>query len=142
MSGSPLAICHLPCSVLNTFFEREPNRCHVPTQCLDKPRIHSADKFTGYRCEVLAYRRELLNFLQNCQSRTAEHLSVNVCRSTDFVYLVRTGAFNFEPLLARMEITDDELQDLYVWVDDIELSRPKRNIARDFADGGITFEGS
>lgn len=42
----------------------------------------------------------------------------------------------FEPLLARMEITDDELQDLYVWVDDIELSRPKRNIARDFADGG------
>lgn len=31
---------------------------------------------------------------------------------------------------------DDEMQELYTWVDDIPLSRPKRNIARDFSDGG------
>ena len=30
---------------------------------------------------------------------------------------------------------DAELQRLYAWVDEIPLSRPKRNIARDFADG-------
>lgn len=35
-----------------------------------------------------------------------------------------------------MEITEDELQELYIWVDGIPLSRPKRNIARDFSDGG------
>ena len=35
-----------------------------------------------------------------------------------------------------MDVTDEELKPLYQWVDEIPLSRPKRNIARDFADGG------
>ena len=39
-----------------------------------------------------------------------------------------------------MDVSDDELQDLYVWVDDIPLSRPKRNIARDFSDGVLVAE--
>ena len=30
---------------------------------------------------------------------------------------------------------DEDLQRVYQWVDEIPLSRPKRNIARDFADG-------
>ena len=29
------------------------------------------------------------------------------------------------------------MQKIYNWVDEIPLSRPKRNIARDFSDGGI-----
>lgn len=33
-------------------------------------------------------------------------------------------------------IDEDEMQQVYHWVDEIPLSRPKRNIARDFADGG------
>lgn len=33
-------------------------------------------------------------------------------------------------------LTDEELQRIYIWVDSIPLSRPKRNIARDFSDGG------
>jgi hypothetical protein len=33
-------------------------------------------------------------------------------------------------------LTDEELQKIYVWIDSIPLSRPKRNIARDFSDGG------
>ena len=33
-------------------------------------------------------------------------------------------------------LDDDELQKLYLWVDQIPLTRPKRNIARDFSDGG------
>ena len=35
---------------------------------------------------------------------------------------------------------DSELQRLYAWVDEIPLSRPKRNIARDFADGVLVAE--
>jgi hypothetical protein len=31
---------------------------------------------------------------------------------------------------------DEELQQLYTWVDKVPLSRPKRHISRDFSDGG------
>lgn len=34
---------------------------------------------------------------------------------------------------------DAELEELYSWIDGIPLSRPKRNIARDFSDGGKFF---
>lgn len=34
------------------------------------------------------------------------------------------------------ELTEEELQDLYAWIDKIPLSRPKRHITRDFSDGG------
>lgn len=37
-------------------------------------------------------------------------------------------------------LTEDDLHDLYLWVDDIPLSRPKRNIARDFSDGVCVAE--
>jgi hypothetical protein len=30
-----------------------------------------------------------------------------------------------------------QIEILYNWVDEIPLSRPKKNIARDFADGGM-----
>lgn len=33
-------------------------------------------------------------------------------------------------------IDEQELASLYAWVDGIPLSRPKRNISRDFSDGG------
>lgn len=36
------------------------------------------------------------------------------------------------------ELSDEALQDLYSWIDEIKLSRPKRNISRDFSDGGNT----
>ncbi|XP_064631486.1 sperm flagellar protein 1-like isoform X2 [Lineus longissimus] len=40
-----------------------------------------------------------------------------------------------------MEAVDDEvLEDLYTWVDEIPLSRPKRNITRDFSDGVLVAE--
>ncbi|PAA60759.1 hypothetical protein BOX15_Mlig008675g3 [Macrostomum lignano] len=38
------------------------------------------------------------------------------------------------------EIDDDVLQDLYGWIDQIPLSRPKRSIARDFSDGVLMAE--
>lgn len=37
-------------------------------------------------------------------------------------------------------ISNDDLTRLYTWVDEIELSRPKRNIARDFSDGVLVAE--
>ena len=35
---------------------------------------------------------------------------------------------------------EDELDELYTWVDTFELSRAKRNIARDFSDGILIGE--
>lgn len=34
------------------------------------------------------------------------------------------------------DFDDAELEQLYTWIDSIPLSRPKKNIARDFSDGG------
>ena len=39
-----------------------------------------------------------------------------------------------------MDVADEELHGLYQWVDEIPLSRPKRNIARDFSDGVLVAE--
>lgn len=37
------------------------------------------------------------------------------------------------------DVLDAEaLNDLYHWIDAVPLSRPKKNIARDFSDGGMT----
>lgn len=36
--------------------------------------------------------------------------------------------------------SDDELQRLYEWIDGVQLSRPKRNISRDFSDGVLFAE--
>ncbi|RNF24699.1 sperm flagellar protein 1 [Trypanosoma conorhini] len=37
-------------------------------------------------------------------------------------------------------LTEEDLHDLYLWVDDIPISRPKRNITRDFSDGCCVAE--
>ncbi|XP_036356211.1 sperm flagellar protein 1-like isoform X2 [Octopus sinensis] len=39
-----------------------------------------------------------------------------------------------------MELEDAVLEDIYSWVDQHRLSRPKRNIARDFCDGVLIAE--
>lgn len=39
-----------------------------------------------------------------------------------------------------MELDDDTLENIYSWVDQHQLSRPKRNIARDFSDGVLIAE--
>ena len=35
-----------------------------------------------------------------------------------------------------IELDDQLLQDLYAWIDQIPLSRPKKRVEKDFADGG------
>ncbi len=32
-------------------------------------------------------------------------------------------------------LSDEQLDKLYTWIDSIPLSRPKKNLARDFSDG-------
>ena len=39
-----------------------------------------------------------------------------------------------------MELSENQLQEIYAWVDQIPLSRPKRSIARDFSDGVLLSE--
>ena len=38
------------------------------------------------------------------------------------------------------ELNDEQLRALYSWIDQIPLSRPKKNIARDFSDGVLLAE--
>ena len=45
------------------------------------------------------------------------------------------SVINTEPL------TDEQLRALYAWIDAIPLSRPKRNIQRDFSDGVMLAGG-
>jgi hypothetical protein len=34
---------------------------------------------------------------------------------------------------------EEELQSLYAWIDEVPLSRPKKNLARDFSDAGLSM---
>lgn len=34
-------------------------------------------------------------------------------------------------------LDEEDMQLIYNWIDEIPLSRPKRNITRDFSDGGL-----
>lgn len=43
-------------------------------------------------------------------------------------------------MASNTELTDEQYRELYVWIDAIPLSRPKRNIARDFSDGVLLAE--
>lgn len=39
--------------------------------------------------------------------------------------------------MSEEEVLDeDTLQQIYTWIDSVPLSRPKKNISRDFSDGG------
>lgn len=42
--------------------------------------------------------------------------------------------------MSQPELTEEQLRALFVWIDAIPLSRPKRNIARDFSDGVLVAE--
>ena len=39
----------------------------------------------------------------------------------------------------ELELTGAVLEDLYVWIDNIPLTKPKKKIERDFSDGDIHF---
>lgn len=39
-----------------------------------------------------------------------------------------------------VDLTDEQLRSIYAWIDAIPLSRPKRNISRDFSDGCMLAE--
>ena len=34
------------------------------------------------------------------------------------------------------QLDENDIMQIYEWVDSVNLSRPKKNIARDFSDGG------
>ena len=37
-------------------------------------------------------------------------------------------------------LSHDQLEELYGWIDSVPLSRPKRNISRDFSDAVLAAE--
>ncbi len=42
--------------------------------------------------------------------------------------------------MASADLTDEQLRAIYAWIDAIPLSRPKKNMARDFSDGVMLAE--
>eukprot|EP00286_Rhodomonas_abbreviata_P003581 CAMPEP_0181346106 /NCGR_PEP_ID=MMETSP1101-20121128/33138_1 /TAXON_ID=46948 /ORGANISM="Rhodomonas abbreviata, Strain Caron Lab Isolate" /LENGTH=70 /DNA_ID=CAMNT_0023458171 /DNA_START=149 /DNA_END=357 /DNA_ORIENTATION=+ len=38
------------------------------------------------------------------------------------------------------QLSEEEVEEVYAWIDLVPLSRPKRNIARDFSDGVLMAE--
>lgn len=44
------------------------------------------------------------------------------------------------PFERMANMTEEELQALYAWIDEIPLSRQKKNISRDFSDGVLAAE--
>lgn len=42
--------------------------------------------------------------------------------------------------MSQTDLTEEQLRALFAWIDAIPLSRPKRNIARDFSDGVLVAE--
>lgn len=42
--------------------------------------------------------------------------------------------------MSSSDLTDEQLRAIYAWIDAIPLSRPKKNIARDFSDGVMLAE--
>lgn len=38
------------------------------------------------------------------------------------------------------EIEEDQINEVYHWIDQVELTRPKKNIGRDFCDGVMMAE--
>lgn len=38
------------------------------------------------------------------------------------------------------DLSEEELQELYAWIDEIPLTRQKKNISRDFSDGVLAAE--
>ena len=44
------------------------------------------------------------------------------------------------PEMDAPPLNEEELNNIYNWVDEIPLSRPKKNIARDFSDGVLMAE--
>lgn len=59
--------------------------------------------------------------------------SVMMRGGADDVFMLGWG------IAATMDVPQDELPLLYTWIDGIPLSRPKRNISRDFSDAGNQF---
>lgn len=35
-----------------------------------------------------------------------------------------------------MDLSEEEIERLYAWIDEVPLSRQKKNLTRDFSDGG------
>ena len=48
--------------------------------------------------------------------------------------------FNSQIAEPLQPLNEEDLQVVYNWVDEIPLSRPKRNISRDFSDGVLLAE--
>lgn len=52
------------------------------------------------------------------------------------VWVLHGNGLALAKLPMATSVDEEALHQLYLWVDNIPLSRPKRNLSRDFSDGG------
>ena len=52
------------------------------------------------------------------------------------IEITQPGKYKTEKMNGNAILDTEDLRVLYAWLDSIPLSRPKRNIAEDFSDGG------
>lgn len=63
-------------------------------------------------------------------------LSRTFFHDSRYSYFHLRAAKSVKRTMSRISETGDHLGEIYEWIDRIKFSRPKRNIARDFSDGG------
>ena len=82
------------------------------------------------RCFLLTYTVHTNNIISSF--KTTQPDIKNEKTSNAYIY--------FQISMASEELNDEQLRSIYAWIDAIPLSRPKRNIARDFSDGVLLAE--
>lgn len=70
-------------------------------------------------------------------SRAAQFLQPQLAPTVPLTRHRQTDSYD---TMASQELSDEQLRSIYAWIDAIPLSRPKRNMARDFSDGCMFAE--
>lgn len=79
--------------------------------------------------ERVVEARGLKHHAQTARPSTQSNLE-DLCQNVFFLFFFLTSTTNIK------DMDEEDLQQLYGWIDEIPLSRQKRNIARDFSDAG------
>ena len=92
-------------------------------------KMASTDSFATFN--TLHRPIPLLDFV--IDSGILRCVRLSVCVS---LWLLISRSLETSSMSWDIELDDQLLQDLYAWIDQIPLSRPKKRIEKDFADGG------
>lgn len=84
------------------------------------------------------FLREILRYIDLCRDMFKIYIYNSHFLNSVYILIFKfkKDKLSFQSNMEVPQIDEEEMQIIYNWVDEIPLSRPKRNIARDFSDGG------